>query len=153
MKNNPNKIFTEVFIMMYEAFVRNKETKETKVIKMDYPNKKSFAADLKANGYSIKFIATEDTYDEECAKYEARLEAKRLGRAEHKKSLEKINQMAFAQVELRAFTDMLIGRYTATCTEDGYTVTTKTNVLEFDKTGKQTNAKNPRFANHIVFVG
>ena len=27
MKNNPNKIFTEVINMMYEAFVRNKGNK------------------------------------------------------------------------------------------------------------------------------
>ena len=138
---------------MYEAVVKNKETKETKVIKMDYPNKKAFAADLKSNGYAIKFIATEDTYDEECEKYEARLEAKRLGRAEHKKSLEKIKQTVFTQVELRAFTDMLIGRYTAIKSENGYIVKTKKGALEFGKDGKQTNAKNPKFANHIVFVG
>lgn len=53
----------------YIASVRDKETKEVKLITRDYPNKKAFREDLYGNGYSVRFITTEDKFDEDCEKW------------------------------------------------------------------------------------
>ena len=58
----------------YIACVRDNETKEIKVFEREYKNKKDFAMDLKGNGYSIRFISTEENFDEDCAKFEERME-------------------------------------------------------------------------------
>ena len=55
--------------MIYVASVRDTETNEVKVIESDYPNKKNFAFDLRHNGYSVRFIATPETFDNECIKW------------------------------------------------------------------------------------
>lgn len=55
--------------MLYIASVRDRETKEIKVLQYDYPTKKAFREDLAGNGYSVRFIATEETFDEECEKF------------------------------------------------------------------------------------
>lgn len=55
-------------------------------------------------------------------------------------------------VEVRAFTDMIIGLYRVSNNRPGDILvwTKKGALLSFDaKTKKQTNAKNPKFANHI----
>jgi hypothetical protein len=51
------------------ASVRNKETREIEVIEKEYETKKAFERDLKGNGYSIRFIATPEKFDEACYKW------------------------------------------------------------------------------------
>lgn len=53
----------------YIASVRDKETKKLMVIKDEYKSKKAFEVDLKANGFSIRFITTEEKFDEDCEKW------------------------------------------------------------------------------------
>ena len=60
--------------MEYIASVRDKETKERKILTYDYPNKKAFRADLAGNGYTVYFITTEEKFDEDCEKYHERYE-------------------------------------------------------------------------------
>lgn len=57
--------------MKYIASVRNKETRELTTITSEYPSKKEFAEDLRGNGYSIRFISTEDKFDADCEKWYA----------------------------------------------------------------------------------
>lgn len=57
--------------MKYIASVRDRETREIMLIEGDYPTKKAFRAELAANGYSIRFIATDETFDAECEKWYA----------------------------------------------------------------------------------
>lgn len=53
----------------YIASVRDKETKELMIIEREYNRKSDFYNDLRGNGYSVRFIATEETFDEECEKW------------------------------------------------------------------------------------
>ncbi len=53
------------------------------------------------------------------------------------------------EVILKTFTGMVIGRYTAVYGNGTYTVATKKGYIRFDENGKQTDAKNPKFANKI----
>lgn len=55
--------------MKYMACVRDKITKKIEIITMDYPTKKAFAEDIRANGYGIRFISTPEKFDEDCEKY------------------------------------------------------------------------------------
>lgn len=63
--------------MKYIASVKDEENKIVIIEGNDYKTKKDFKADLKRNGYKVSFIATEDTFDEECEKYHLNLEKKR----------------------------------------------------------------------------
>lgn len=56
----------------YIASVRDKETNEIILIEREYETKKAFYWDLRANGYAVRFIANEETFDDECAKYYSR---------------------------------------------------------------------------------
>ena len=60
--------------MMYIAAVRDKRTRELTIVKSDYETKKDFEEDLRGNGYSIRFISTEDKFDEDCEKWHQRNE-------------------------------------------------------------------------------
>ena len=51
---------------------------ELKHINAEYPTKKAFYEDLRANGYSVRFISTEEKFDEDCEKYEQRCDASKL---------------------------------------------------------------------------
>lgn len=53
----------------YIASVKDKKTKEIKIITSVYNTKKEYAEDLKRNGYSVRFITTENKFDEDCEKY------------------------------------------------------------------------------------
>lgn len=56
------------------ASVVDRETKKLQIIEREcYETKKAFREDLLANGYSVRFIATEETFDEECEKYHERV--------------------------------------------------------------------------------
>ncbi len=61
--------------MKYIASVRDKETKERMLIEREYDKKMDFYYDLRANGYSVRFITTEDKFDEDCEKYDLRCQA------------------------------------------------------------------------------
>ena len=53
----------------YIASVRDRETKEIKIITAEYKNATAFRTDLYGNGYSIRFITTPDKFDEACENY------------------------------------------------------------------------------------
>lgn len=55
--------------MKYIASCRDKETKKLTIIEREYDNKKDFESDLRRNGYSIRFITTEDKFDEAAQKW------------------------------------------------------------------------------------
>lgn len=56
-------------------------------------------------------------------------------------------------VTMVAFTGMNIGNFSAVKTGDGYAVTTKAGkTLHFDECGIQTDAKNPKFGNKLIFA-
>jgi hypothetical protein len=134
--------------MKYVASVRNKDTNKLEVItREDYSSKKSFEADLKRNGYKIRFISTEDKFDEDCDKYNSKLESAKAARKAISKSKPKV-----IRVILKAFTGMVIGEFTATSSGTLYYVTTKKGLLVFDSSFVQTNSKNPRFANKIELL-
>ena len=134
--------------MKYVASVRNKDTNKLEVItREDYSSKKSFEADLKGNGYKIRFISTEDKFDEDCDKYNIKLESAKAARKAISKSKPKV-----IRVILKAFTGMVIGEFTATSSGTLYYVTTKKGLLVFDSSFVQTNSKNPRFANKIELL-
>lgn len=136
--------------MKYVASVRNKDTNKLEVItREDYSSKKSFEADLKGNGYKIRFISTEDKFDEDCDKYNHKLEVAKAAR----KAISKTKPKKI-KVVLKAFTGMTIGEFTAIASASGnlYYVTTKKGLLVFDSSFVQTNSKNPRFANKIELL-
>lgn len=67
--------------MRYKNFIAcvvDRETKETLIIERYLPTKKEFRQLLAGNGYSVKFIATEETYDDECVKYWERKQRNRI---------------------------------------------------------------------------
>lgn len=56
--------------MMYVASVRDKETKRISIIRSDeYKTKKDFAKEIRCNGYTVRFISTEENFDADCEKY------------------------------------------------------------------------------------
>ncbi len=74
--------------MMYIAMVTDKETKKLEKIEAEYPTKKAFDHDLKRNGYAVRFITTEENFDEDCTKYHEKLEKARI-RAKAKRETDK----------------------------------------------------------------
>lgn len=55
--------------MKYIASVRDKETKELMIIEREYDTKKHFYDDLRGNNFAVRFITTEEKFDEDCVKY------------------------------------------------------------------------------------
>ena len=62
----------------YIAWVRDKETKKYQYLRYHYPTKTAFLKDLQGNGYTVYYIATKDTLDEESDKFNKRAEENRL---------------------------------------------------------------------------
>ncbi len=58
----------------YIASVRDKQTRELKIFRMEYETKKDFYTDLRNNGYSVRFITTEENFDRDCEKWHERNE-------------------------------------------------------------------------------
>ena len=58
----------------YIASVRDKETKKLQLIESGYDRKSDFYNDLRGNGYSVRFITTEEKFDEDCEKWHAKNE-------------------------------------------------------------------------------
>lgn len=73
----------------YIASVRDKETRELKIIEMEYPTAKAFREDLYGNGYRVRFITTEEKFDEDCEKYHRRWEINKKIKNEIYASLKK----------------------------------------------------------------
>lgn len=77
--------------MKYIASVRDKETKELMLIEREYSRKSDFYNDLRCNGYSVRFITTEEKFDEDCEKWHEKNErSKRI----HKLIYESDKQLA-----------------------------------------------------------
>lgn len=84
----------------YIASVRDKETRKLQLIEREYDRKSDFYNDLRNNGYSVRFITTEEKFDEDCEKWHEKNElCKRIHKniyALDKKHAEKMN-MTVAQ--------------------------------------------------------
>lgn len=61
----------------YIASVRHKDTRELKIITGEYKSMASMSKELRANGYSVRFIATEETFDDVCEKYNTELDIRK----------------------------------------------------------------------------
>ena len=62
--------------MKYIASVKYEGKQE--LITKDYPTKKEFKEDLLNNGYSVRFITTEENFDIDCDKFHEKLETQRI---------------------------------------------------------------------------
>lgn len=47
------------------------------IIERDYPTANEFKKDLRANGYQVRFITTEENFDRDCEEYYWKLTKKR----------------------------------------------------------------------------
>lgn len=69
--------------------------KELSTISMEYTTKKDFYHDLRKNGYSVRFISTEENFNKDCEKWHERNEtAKNINKRIYesdKKSAERMN--------------------------------------------------------------
>lgn len=79
----------------YIASVRDKETKKLQLMEREYDRKSDFYNDLRNNGYSVRFITTEEKFDEDCEKWHEKNElCKRIRKniyASDKMHAEKMN--------------------------------------------------------------
>lgn len=88
----------------YIASVRDKETRELMIIEREYDRKSDFYNDLRGNGYSVRFIATEETFDEECEKwYEKNERSKRYHNAIYASDKMHATKMNMTVSEYRAW--------------------------------------------------
>lgn len=89
--------------MKYIASVRNKETKELMIIEREYNRKSDFYNDLRGNNYSVRFIATEETFEEECEKWHEKNEtSKRIHKAIYAFDKQHASRMNMTVAEYRA---------------------------------------------------
>ncbi len=65
------------------------------IIESEYNCKSDFCRDLRANGYKVRFISTEENFDADCEKYNARCEKNKLAKkvvyASHKDSADRLH--------------------------------------------------------------
>lgn len=52
--------------------------RKLQIIEREYPTKKAFAEDLRANGYRIQFISTPEKFDEDTVKYHEAVEKTKM---------------------------------------------------------------------------
>ena len=65
--------------MVYIAAVKDTYTGKVEIIERDsYTSKKAFATDLRGNGYKVRFITTEENFDDDCIKYHEKIERKMM---------------------------------------------------------------------------
>ena len=62
----------------YIASVRDAETRHITIIEREYDRKIDFYMDLRNNGYRVRFISTEEKFDEDCTKYHERMETNKM---------------------------------------------------------------------------
>ena len=90
--------------MKYIASVRDKETKERRILTYEYPTKKAFRSDLTGNGYTVYFITTEEEFDTDCEKYHARYEMqKRVQKCQRASDKEQGAKLGMSAAEYRAW--------------------------------------------------
>ena len=94
--------------MEYIASVtmKNEETgkKELTLIKREYDRKSDFYHDLRANGYSVRFITTEEKFDEDCEKWhEANEKSKKIHNAIYASDKMHAEKMNMTVAEYRAW--------------------------------------------------
>lgn len=88
----------------YIASVRDKDTKELMIIERDYERKSDFYNDLRGNGYSVRFITTEDKFDEACEKWNAACElSKFVHKAQYDSDKKQAARMNMTVAEYRAW--------------------------------------------------
>ncbi len=88
----------------YIASVRDKETRELKIIESEYDRKSDFYNDLRNNGYSVRFITTEDKFDENREKWHERNEtSKRVHNMQYASDKKHAASMNMTVVEYRAW--------------------------------------------------
>lgn len=88
----------------YIASVRDKETKKLMIIESEYDRKSDFYVDLRNNGYSVRFITTEEKFDEDCEKWHERNEtSKRFHKAVYASYKEFAEKMNMSVAEYRAW--------------------------------------------------
>lgn len=90
--------------MKYIASVRDKETKELMIIEREYSRKSDFYNDLRGNGYSVRFITTEEKFEEECEKWHEKNEtSKRIHKALYASDEQHASRMNMTVTEYRAW--------------------------------------------------
>lgn len=87
----------------FVASVRDKKSREIKIIERDYERKSDFYNDLRGNGYSVRFITTPDKFDEACEKwYEACEMSKAIHKAQYAADKKSAERRGMTVVEYRA---------------------------------------------------
>lgn len=94
--------------MKYIASVtmKNEETgkKELTLIEREYDRKSDFYNDLRCNGFSVRFITTEEKFDEDCEKWhEANEKSKRIHKAIYASDKMHAEKMDMSVAEYRAW--------------------------------------------------
>ena len=84
----------------------------------DYPTKKEFITVLRQNGYAVRFISTEERFDDDCAKYYERIE--------NAKTVRKYVRMAKEELKRESKTETPETIETVETVEETETVETKT---------------------------
>ena len=86
------------------ASVRDAETKHITIIEREYDSKRDFYTDLRNNGYRVRFISTDETFDEDCEKYHERMELNRMAKnAVYASAKAHAERMGMTVVEYRAW--------------------------------------------------
>jgi len=88
----------------YIASVRDAETRHIRIIESEYERKIDFYTDLRNNGHRVRFISTEEKFDEDCTKYHERMKTNKMIKnalyADYKAQAER---MGMTVVEYRAW--------------------------------------------------
>lgn len=94
--------------MKYIASVTMKNEKTGKreliLIEKEYDRKSDFYNDLRGNGYSVRFISTEEKFDEDCEKWHAKNElSKYVHKAMYESDKRLAKKMNMSVAEYRAW--------------------------------------------------
>lgn len=77
---------------------------ELQIIEKEYDRKQDFYNDLKANGYRVRFISTEEKFDEDAIKYNERCEMnKRIKNAIYASDKKQAEAMNMTVAQFRAY--------------------------------------------------
>lgn len=64
--------------MLFIASVKTSRKAPIEIIRAEYKYKKDFYKDLRSNGYRVQFITTEENFENDCEKFYAKLEDRKL---------------------------------------------------------------------------
>lgn len=74
------------------------------IVKSEYNRKQDFYNDLRANGYRVRFISTEENFDADCEKYHERCEMnKRIKNIQYASDKKLADRMHMTVKEYRAW--------------------------------------------------